>query len=261
MKRILALAVAFIATVGMALAEEASLTYNVTVPEGTNTCYIAGGCTGWKFTEMTKVDDTHYTITIEGATAAQGYKYCSGPDWAYVEKTSTGGEMSDRTYQEEDVVAKWASVYDPGIVSTYSTIRVCIKYDNAPTIWWWGAGSKCPNADATSDPNKAGKNYAWPGPSMLPLPGAEGWYYWDFADVNDALGVTFKIDGDAIGEKNVKATTAFTTMGKVTSWPSGAPTIIRNVYSDGKGAVKTVENGKVVIVVDGVKYDLAGQKL
>ena len=89
--------------------ETPKVTYNVEVPAGTNTCYIAGDMNGWKFTdEMTKVDDTHYTITIEGATTAHKYKYTSGPDWAWEEVIS-----ENRTYSPNDVVAAWKSVYDP----------------------------------------------------------------------------------------------------------------------------------------------------
>ena len=94
--------------------ETPKVTYNVEVPAGTNTCYIAGEMNGWGFTnEMTKVDDTHYTITIEGATTAQKYKYTSGPGWEYVEQTAEAGNVADRTWAENDVVAKWASVYNP----------------------------------------------------------------------------------------------------------------------------------------------------
>ena len=94
--------------------ETPKVTYNVEVPAGTNTCYIAGEMNGWGFTnEMTKVDDTHYTITIEGATTAQKYKYTSGPSWEYVEQTAEAGNVADRTWAENDVVAKWASVYNP----------------------------------------------------------------------------------------------------------------------------------------------------
>ena len=89
--------------------ETPKVTYNVEVPAGTNTCYIAGEMNGWKFTdEMTKVDDTHYTITIEGATTAHKYKYTSGPDWAWVEVID-----GDRTYSPNDVVTAWKAVYDP----------------------------------------------------------------------------------------------------------------------------------------------------
>lgn len=90
-----------------------SLVYNVTVPEGTKACYIAGAMNGWSQEEMTKVDDTHYTISIKGATTEMGYKYCSGPSWDYEELTAEGGNVADRTYSENDVVAKWKAVYEP----------------------------------------------------------------------------------------------------------------------------------------------------
>ena len=93
--------------------EPAGLTYNVTVPEGTYACYIAGEMNEWTHQEMSKVDDTHYTITIEGATTAMKYKYCSGPEWKYVEKDANGNDVLDRTYAENDVVASWAAIYNP----------------------------------------------------------------------------------------------------------------------------------------------------
>ena len=92
---------------------DGKLVYSVTVPAGTNACYIAGEMNGWSHAEMNKVDDTHYTLEIVGATQAMKYKYCSGPDWAYVEKTENGDELQDRTYSANDVVAKWLAVYDP----------------------------------------------------------------------------------------------------------------------------------------------------
>ena len=94
-----------------------TLVYNVTVPAGTYACYIAGEMSGWSQTEMTKVDDTHYTIAIAGATTAMKYKYCSGPAWEYVEKSATGEELADRTYSANDVVAKWLAVYNPNNTS------------------------------------------------------------------------------------------------------------------------------------------------
>ena len=84
------------------------LTYNVQVPAETEKCYIAGEMNSWAFQEMTKVDDTHYTITIDGATTAHKYKYACGDGWAYVEKDKDGNEIQDRTWTENDVVAKWA---------------------------------------------------------------------------------------------------------------------------------------------------------
>ena len=89
------------------------LTYNVTVPMGTSACYIAGDMNGWTFTEMTKVDNTHFTITIAGATTDMTYKYCSGPAWEYVEMDAYGSEISTRTYSTNDVVESWANIYQP----------------------------------------------------------------------------------------------------------------------------------------------------
>lgn len=97
------------ALLGMSSVFAQDLTYNVTVPAGTKACYIAGDMNSWSFTEMTKVDDTHYTITA----GSGGYKYCSGPSWDYVEKDAQGEEISNRTYSESDVVASWKAVYDP----------------------------------------------------------------------------------------------------------------------------------------------------
>lgn len=107
MKKILLFFCAMFALSAMAL------TYNVTVPAGTNACYIAGDMNGWSHQEMTKVDATHYTIDIASANESQGYKYCSGPGWDYVEKDANGGELSNRTYNSNDVVAKWNKVYEP----------------------------------------------------------------------------------------------------------------------------------------------------
>ena len=86
------------------------LTYNVTVPAGTEKCYIAGEMNSWTLTEMTKVDDTHYTITIDGATTEHKYKYSCGDSWDYVELKADGSEVADRSYSENDVVEKWSTL-------------------------------------------------------------------------------------------------------------------------------------------------------
>lgn len=86
------------------------LTYTVTVPTGTEKCYIAGEMTSWSFQEMTPTANANeFTITIDGATTAHKYKYACGDGWAYVEKKADGSELdADRTYNANDVVAKWA---------------------------------------------------------------------------------------------------------------------------------------------------------
>ena len=79
------------------------LTYNVTVPAGTEKCFIRGAFDGWdKFHEMTKVDDTHYTITIEGATKDMEYKYACQDSWDYADV-----QESNRTWSANDVVTAW----------------------------------------------------------------------------------------------------------------------------------------------------------
>ena len=141
-----------------------AVTYNVTVPAGTKACYIAGEMNSWSFTEMTKVDDTHYTVTLAEATEAMGYKYCSGPGWAYVEKTEGGEEIGNRVYAVKDVVAKWASVYDPGNAPTPGEAKdITIKakvpatWTNTITAWVWPTGS----AGKEVTPAKEGEWYVY----------------------------------------------------------------------------------------------------
>ena len=144
MKKIFTLFAALVCVMSMS-----AVTYNVTVPAGTNVCYIAGDMNSWSFTEMTKVDDTHYTLDIADATETMGYKYCSGPGWAYVEKTEGGEEMGNRVYAVKDVVAKWASVYDPGNAPTPGEAKdITIKakvpetWTNTITAWVWPTGGE-----------------------------------------------------------------------------------------------------------------------
>ena len=102
----------------------APLTYTVTVPAGTEKCYIARSVNGWAFEEMTKVDDTHYTITIAGAKESDTYKYTRGEGWEYVEVKADGSGVDNRTWTENDVVAKWADVI------TYVLMGVNGDWDN-----------------------------------------------------------------------------------------------------------------------------------
>ena len=212
----------FFSALVCAMSLSAAVTYSVEVPVGTNACYIAGKCTGWSHTEMTKVDDTHYTITLE-TSEQDGYKYCSGPDWAYVEKAADGSEMSDRTYAANDVVAQWKSVYNPGAAVSYVDITIRVKADAAPNIWWWGAGDKCPNADQTKDAEGNAYNWNTNHPVMTAVAGQAGWYEWVFKDVNASLGVTFKLNkGD--NEINAKQSTCYDVNGTVIDCGSTDPT-------------------------------------
>ena len=117
MKRIFTFAIALMSL--FAMQQKASaLVYTVTVPAGTNACVIAGNFPApmnWAPDnaggKMTKVDATHYTITLANTDETMKYKYCSGPDWAYVEKNAGGTDISDRTYSAADVVEKWAMTW------------------------------------------------------------------------------------------------------------------------------------------------------
>lgn len=102
--------------------EVPTVTYNVTVPAETPACYIAGSMNGWAFQEMTKIDDTHYTITIEGAEKTHKYKYTCGEGWDYVEKKADGSDVGDRTWTANDVVAKWGKPDTYTIAGTPATV-------------------------------------------------------------------------------------------------------------------------------------------
>jgi len=132
MKKIFTFAIALLSMFATTqLATAATGVFNVTVPAGTYQCWIMGNYAGisWpiaKATQCTKVDDTHYTVTLDDATFTDGitlatfqYKYLSGDDWSYVEKNADGSELAaNRTYTAggADVVVKWAAVYNPTIL-------------------------------------------------------------------------------------------------------------------------------------------------
>ena len=103
----------------------ADVTFTVNVPTGTKSCYIVGSLpqlSAWSAETaipMTKITGKdQFTVTISGITTAdistsEGYKYICGPDWKYVEKNSSGGEVVNRTtLGNPDVVAQWAAVYE-----------------------------------------------------------------------------------------------------------------------------------------------------
>ena len=207
-------------------------TWNVTVPEGTKACYIAGEATGWKHTEMTKVDATHYTITIT-TDKKDKYKYCSGPDWAYVEKTADGKDVPNRTYSANDEVAKWASIYDPEATVSYVDITIRVKAATAPSIWWWSAGDKCP--DAQNVPGM-GYDFNTNQPVMTAVEGKTGWFEWNFKDVNASLGVKFKINS---GDKEItaKESTCYDATGNVIACDNDDPVVTYDYYIAGNEAL------------------------
>jgi hypothetical protein len=143
MKKIFTLAIALMSL--LATTKAATAVFNVTVPNPTYQCWIVGNFNGWNnnLTQCTKVDATHYTVTLDEANFSSGvtlanieYKYLSGGgDWAYVEKDAAGTELNNRTYVKgttvanpdpakatipgndgNDVVQKWAATYNPTVL-------------------------------------------------------------------------------------------------------------------------------------------------
>lgn len=121
-----------------------SVTFNVKVPAGTLNCYVCGSAAAigaWSpgsAPMMNKVEgEDRFTLTIEELTSndvAQGFKYLCEQDWAYVEKTSSGGEISNRTTAgNPDVVAKWASLPP---VPYKNVFKESVKYEGKDYIFY-----------------------------------------------------------------------------------------------------------------------------
>lgn len=112
MKKVFTFVIALLGLYAM-LQPVAALTYNVTVPVGTDACYIVGGMNNWSFNNrMTKVDATHFTIDLPNAKETDEYMYWSGPDWKYEEADAQGQKREkNRTWQENDVVESWLEVF------------------------------------------------------------------------------------------------------------------------------------------------------
>ncbi len=115
-----------------------AVTFNVTVPDGTVKCFVAGAFNSWSTTtslELTKVDPTHYYLDAPDVTSVSGgFKYLCGPGpgWTYVEKNADGSEITNRTEATaNDVVVRWAALYAPDLVPGPVTLIVNVP-DNTP---------------------------------------------------------------------------------------------------------------------------------
>lgn len=117
MKKLFALAV----TGGCGVLGALGVTFNVTVPDGTNCCFVTGSFNGWDVVnalELSRSGTNLFTLDAPDVTEsalASGYKYVCGPDWKYVEKDANGNEIGNRTkFTGNDVVGSWAQLYVPG---------------------------------------------------------------------------------------------------------------------------------------------------
>ena len=239
------------------------VTYNVTVPVGTNACYIAGEMNAWSHTEMTKVDDTHYTLTVADATTAMKYKYCSGPSWDYVEMRADGvTDVQDRTYSENDVVEAWKAVYAPGEEPGEDPIdpnpgetkditvkaKVPAEWTDVITVWVWATGLEGQEA----------------------IPTQEGeWYV--YTHTGTELNIIFKNGAGWNGDTNQTVDMYFTESacveiiageGKATYElvDCDSNTAVENVDATNKN-VKFVYNGQLVVRHNDKLYNVMGQEV
>lgn len=157
-------------TIASAIVSNA-VTFNVTVPEGTKSCFIAGDFNGWDAANAVAMSSSGvntFTLTLEDVSEAEacvGYKYLCGQDWAYVEKGASGEELSNRTaVGAMDVVASWAKTYNPDIIETKLTVngytrivKILLPSDYAtsnksyPVVYMTGVQARYDNAGDDSD--------------------------------------------------------------------------------------------------------------
>ncbi len=136
MKKFLLFFAALTLSVGLWGAE--GITVNVTVPSGTPACYFYGEMSGNQFAEMTKVDETHYTINFPDATSiGWGYRFVwESGNW------STGNGDPSGDIKVEPIggvinveIKAWLS--SPGTMCKYTEYENWqIKYGNK---WEWTA--------------------------------------------------------------------------------------------------------------------------
>ena len=99
--------------------EHSTLTFTVEVPTGTENVNIAGTFNGWSAsqTPMNQVGISNvFTVTLNDVDKETvQYKYVTNQSWDNVEVAADNSDVGNRSYSENDVVAKWKdiSVYYP----------------------------------------------------------------------------------------------------------------------------------------------------
>ena len=238
------------------LPEPKGVTYSVTVPAGTNACYIAGEMNNWSHIEMTKVDDTHYTLTVDTATASMKYKYCSGPDWDYVEMQADGvTDVQDRTYSANDVVESWKAVYDPNGSENPDPnpepkdIMVKAKmpegWTNTITAWVWATGENGTEVILTRE----GDWYVYTQNCTelnIIFKNGTGWN----GDVNQTVDILLK-ESTCLQVIAGEGKATYTIVDCETADIEGVH-VSNNV-------TKFIQDGQLVILFDGVLYNVYGQ--
>jgi hypothetical protein len=207
---------------------------------------------------MTKVDDTHYTLTIETATTSMKYKYCSGPSWTYVEKTAAGEEVADRVYSANDVVEAWAAVYDPtstpidpaqiayvlmGVAGDWTTGIAMTKNESSEWEEYMLLGQTISEGDSVK---------------VVRLENGEAKHW--CGNVKEGVTVTITPD-DKMG--NIILTPGaydfYYDVAADAIWIAEATqSVIGNIAVE-KKAIKIVRNGQLYILREGVMYNIFGQ--
>lgn len=237
----------FVAALLTAMAVNAA-TFSVTVPSGTKAVYLCGDGSSWGHVEMV-LNGT--TATYSDAATWTEYKYCSGPDWKYVEKDEFGEEMSNRSYTDGiDVVATWAAIYDPGASHTYSTVEVLIQLsgENEVLIWDWAGGSKRTPGSNDSE------GQTWPGTRAMDLTKASGWAYFKYDEVEDGE-LSFKLIADG-GESAQFDTDGSAKYCRSLSDPATPVTCPEITPVDEIGAESVTGVQKIIDAVTGERYIL-----
>ena len=155
--------------------------------------------TGWNWKKLTDNGDGTYSIRERyGATGCNwnttdsdnGSKWIGSPSLV---DSPAEGDSAVFTLNPTAETITITKIQGAEVVINYVDITIRVMANAAPTIWWWGAGSKCPNADATLDAE--GVKYTYDNqPVMTAVDGKTGWYEWVLKDVNEDSGVTFKIN-------------------------------------------------------------------
>lgn len=132
------------------LASAANVVFNVTVPTPTYQCWIVGNFNSWNNNDkqMTMVDATHYTITLDDSTWPAGittatiqYKYLSGGNnWNFNEVQADGtnlpgnGNRNGFVDGQQDVVAKWGVTYNPTVLPVPRKVTIEVMVPDSITI-------------------------------------------------------------------------------------------------------------------------------
>ena len=124
----------------------APLTYTVTVPAGTEKCFIAGAMNGWTFQEMTATANANeFTIEIAGARETDEYKYACQANWDYAEVIEGGGNRT-----------RWAALDNVTAWNAPTPVTYTVAGDNAAAF-----GTTWDPTNAANDMVLEGDLYKW----------------------------------------------------------------------------------------------------